>query len=261
MKSLRYLLATVALCVASAFQAAAGNVESGDSAYNAKNYSLALDYYSRALGTQGASSNLYYNLGNTHYRLGNTGQAVLFYERALGADPSNADAAENLAFVRGKIANAPEDDSSFLANLHHAIIAKFAPDTWAWVAFGIFFCAMLCVALYLFTGNVSLRKAGFFGGIILLGIFVYALVVAITSAKAADSHEYGVVTVPTSNLRSNPSGTNSRTEKVIPVPEGTKVLIIDSLPTPDDPATRLWYEVKLNNTTRAWASGADIERI
>lgn len=249
------------LAIAGTTKSFAGNVESGDSAYNAHNYSLALKYYQQALKTQGATSNLYYNIGNTYYRLNNVGRSVLNYERALALDPSNADAAENLAYVHSKITNAPEDDSTFLYNAHHTILSAMTPNAWAWTAFVIFVLAMLAVALYLFTGNVNLRKAGFFGGIILLAVFIYAFVVAWQSAHAVDDNSCGVVIVSTSNLRSNPSSANSKTEKVIPVPEGTRVEIIDSIPTPDDPTTPVWYEVKLNSSTRAWAPGRDIERI
>lgn len=235
--------------------------EAGDSAYNKKNYTEALRYYTDALDNEGSSSNLYYNLGNTYYRMNDIGHAVLSYERALANDPSNDDARTNLDFVKSKIVNAPEDDSTFLHNLHEKAISLFSPDTWAWLAFAIFVIVIGAVAIYLFTSNVNLRKAGFFGAFILLAVFIYALIVTLDSASSASDHNWAVVTAPSTNLRSTPASSNSKTDKVVPVPEGTKVEIIDSLATPDDPMTRIWYEVKVNNTTRAWACGADIERI
>lgn len=235
--------------------------QKGDSAYNKQAYAEALAYYTDALAKDGSSSDLYYNLGNTYYRLGDLGHAVINYERALAVNPSNADAAANLAFVRTKIADKPEDDSSFLGVMHHRVIAVFSPDAWAWIAFVLFVLVCGAVALYLFTSSVTLRKFGFFGGFVLLVIFVYVLVVAFNAASAVDDHEQAVVIAPTTNLRSAPNAATSKTDKVVPIHEGTKLIIVDSLSTPDDPTTRMWYDVKLNNTSRAWVSAADVERI
>ena len=48
------------------------------------------------------TANLFYNLADAYYRQGNRGQAILNYQRALLLDPSHAEAAANLAFVRGQ---------------------------------------------------------------------------------------------------------------------------------------------------------------
>jgi hypothetical protein len=113
----------------------------------------------------------------------------------------------------------------------------------------------------LFTTNINLRKAGFFGGIVVAIIFIYVLSVAKSAADAVDNHEQAVVIVPTTNLRSVPQTAQSKTDKVVPIHEGTKLIIVDSLATPDDPATMMWYDVKINNTTRAWVSSSDVERL
>lgn len=241
--------------------AAKSNVELGDAAYNKKNYDQALMYYTQALNKDGVSSDLYYNIGNTYYRKGNLGQAVLNYKRALALNPANADARINLDFVKTQITDKPEDDSTFLSNLHERIVSWFAPDTWAWVAFIVFFVLMTALALYMFGANVTLRKVGFFGGFILLAVFGYALIVAYQASRGLGDNNTAVVTAPTTNLRSEPASSNSKTDKVVPIHEGTELEIIDSLSTPDDPATPLWYNVKINNTTRAWVSAADVERV
>ena len=263
MKTLRLISIIILLA---AFMVPAGAkamtlAEQGDSAYNKKNFAEALTFYREALEKDGSSSDLYNNIGNTYYRLNDLGHAVINYERALSLDPSNVDAKTNLDYVKTKIIDKPEDDSTFLSNLHQRIIAAFAPYTWAWIAFLIFVLAVGAVALYMFTSNVNLRKVGFFGGFVLLAVFGYALIVAFGAASRHDSHEYAVVIAPTTNLRSTPATSNSKTDKVVPIHEGTRVLILDSVPTPDDPSTRMWYDVKINNTSRAWVSAADVERI
>jgi tetratricopeptide (TPR) repeat protein len=258
---MKKLLIIAVLAIQALTSSALSNVEQGDSAYSKSAYTEALDHYNTALQKEGSSSNLYYNIGNTYYRLGDLGHAVINYERARMVDPSNADARTNLEFVKTKIQDKPEDDSTFLSNVHQNIVSQHSPDTWAWIAFALFVLVIGAVAVYLFTTNINVRKAGFFGAIVLVFVFLYVLSIAKTSADAVDDHEQAVVIVPTTNLRSAPQTAQSKTDKVVPIHEGTKLIIVDSLATPDDPATMMWYDVKINNTTRAWVSSADVERI
>lgn len=257
----RLMLTVAAIVTAGTASGAQSNIQMGDAAYNKKNYDDALIHYTAALQQDGVSSDLYYNLGNTYYRKGNLGQAILNYKRALALNPANDDAHTNLEFVKTQIADKPEDDSTFLSNLHQRILSQMTPDAWAWTAFAVFLTMMTAVALYMFGANVLLRKVGFFGGFILLVAFAYTLIIAFQSARGLEGIDTAVVTAPTTNLRSEPATSNSKTDKVVPLHEGTELQIIDSLSTPDDPATPLWYNVKINNTTRAWVSAADVERV
>ena len=85
--------------------------------------------------------------------------------------------------------------------------------------------------------------------------------IAYQTAGAYDRHDKAVVIVPTTNLSSAPRSTRSEKEKIVPIHEGTKVEIIDSLSTPDDPNVGKWFDVKINNTTRAWLDAQAVERI
>ena len=55
-------------------------VQKADSAYNKDNFTEALKLYMDAARTEGTSTGLYYNIGNSYYRLGNIGKAVVYYE-------------------------------------------------------------------------------------------------------------------------------------------------------------------------------------
>lgn len=240
---------------------AAPLAQQADSAYNREAYSDAVTLYNEAIATDGASSTLYYNLGNAYYRANSLGKAILSYERALALDPSNEEAAINLNFVRTRIEDAPEDDSSFLSNLHKGIVSNMSPDAWAWTALILFIILLGTIALYIFSSNVILRKVGFFGGIVMIFVFAYTIAIAYQTAAAYKSHDAAIVIVPTTNLSSAPRSTRGDKEKVVPIHEGTKVMIIDSLSTPDDPNVGKWYDVKINNSSRAWLNAADVERI
>lgn len=233
--------------------------EQADSAYNNEDYRLAIRLYLRTINEQGFSPEVYYNLANAYYRIDDLGQAVLYYQRALNLDPSMKDARTNLEFVKTKILDRPEDNSTFLTNLHESIIAIYSPDTWAWIAFGLFALLIGSVALYIFTSNVSLRKVGFFGAIIILVITVYASIIAWQSANAYKGSNKAVVIVPTANLRTRPGENN--TDKVIPIHEGTILEITDSMTMPGESSSPKWYDVKISNSSRAWVKASDVERI
>ena len=252
------LLAALSLTVSAS---ALSTAQLADSAYNKQNYREAIELYQQSIATEGRSAVLYTNLGNAYFRNDNLGRAVLSYERALKLDPSDGDARQNLAFVRSRIQDRPEDDSSFFSNMHRSVVASARPDTWAWIAFGVFVLLVGAAALYIFSQNVALRKTGFFGGLVLLFVFAYLLFVAFDSVDRATGTSSAIVTAPSTQLTSAPRGAGSDSDKVVTIHEGTKVEIIDSVATPDDPVSPVWYNVNINHGTKAWLRATDVERI
>lgn len=256
-KLLLIIIAVVGACCAVSAQSLA---QQADSAYNQQDYISAVRLYHQAMNNDGTSAQLFYNLGNAYYRIGKLGRAVLYYRRALNLDPSFEEARDNLAFVNTQILDKPEDDSTFLDNVHHGIRAMMSPNAWAWTAFGLFVFVLACVALYVFSTSVPLRKLGFFGGFVMLTAFIYALVIAAQVSSAHASNREAVIIVPTSNLSTSP-GAKGDNAKIIPLHEGTVVEITDSLSLPGETSSPLWYNVKINNSTKAWVRSVDVERI
>lgn len=233
----------------------------GDSAYAKQAYDMALMHYRAALEADGPSSDLYYNIGNSYYRLNDPGHAVISYERALRFNPANKQARTNLNFVRKNLPDKIQDNTSFLESVQNKITSLVTPDAWAWIALACFIAVLGAGALYLFTANVAIRKTGFFGGIILLLLFIYLLFVARSAANAINDHTKAVVVAPITYMRSEPTTAKDKTEKVLPVHAGTLVEVVDSMATPDDTMTKKWYEVSINGSARAWVAQADVEKI
>lgn len=236
-------------------------LQQADSAYNAQNFRQALSLYNTVLDRKGASTELYYNIGNANYRLGNYGKAIVAYERALRLDPSNADARANLEFVNSMLKGLPEDGSSFLSNVHRNITSFASADGWSIVAFILFVAVLCCAAIYIFGTHTTLRKIGFFGGLAVLVLFIYSFIIAWQTADAPERKDIGIVVADNSRLTSNPGTAKNKNEKTIAIPEGSKVEIIDSLSTPNDPVASMWYQVLLNNNTQAWIDSGCIEKI
>lgn len=258
---LRIFLFLTLLLVGVASVYAAPVAEEADSAYNKESYTQAIELYRQALAENGPNAVLYYNLGNANYRQGNLAQAVINYERALRIDPSFKDARANLDFVNGRLEDKPEDNNSVLTRANDSIVASMGANAWAWLTLGLF--ALLCgaIALYIFSGEVLVRKAGFFGGMVVLVLVIYSIVASSQAAARVNDHSEAVVTVPSTLLNSVPRQPKN-TEKVVPLHEGTKVQIIDSVATPDDPKSPRWYNVRIGgSSTSAWLRATDVERI
>ena len=129
------------------------------------------------------------------------------------------------------------------------------------MALVLFIILLMAIAAYIFSRNVALRKTGFFGGIIIMLTLCYCLYLANESAALALSHESAVVIAPSTQLGSAPRASRGQNDKIVTIHEGTRVEIVDSVSTPDDPVSPKWYNVKINNTTKAWLRSSDVERI
>jgi tetratricopeptide (TPR) repeat protein len=74
--------------------------ERANAAYEAGNYSAAVEDYEKVAGTGVAAPDLFYNLGNAYFKQGDLGRAVLWFERARRLAPRDADVSENLDLTR-----------------------------------------------------------------------------------------------------------------------------------------------------------------
>jgi len=240
---------------------AATLAERADSAYTADNFQQAAMLYSKAAETDGTSSALFYNLGNTHYRMGQLGKAILYYERALKLDPANEDARANLAFVNSRIIDQPGDRGSVMSKIVDDTSSAAHSNTWSWISVGCFALMLGSIAVYIFSENVTLRKISFFGGLALLALTIVGVIMAVIAAGKATSTERAVIIAPSTQLSTSPRQPKDKTEQAILLHEGTVVEIIDSVATPADTVNPMWLDVRIDNSNRAWVSKSDIERI
>lgn len=235
--------------------------QEADSAYMHDDFAEATRLYLQIAETEGTSSDLYYNIGNCYYRQKQLGKAILYYERALRLDPTNEEARTNLEFVNSKITDEPGDRGMFISNTVNGFARKVPANTWAVIAIASFILLLGAIALYVFMSDVRLRKTGFFGAIILLIICVLANIFASVATRYSTSSDIAVVIEPSTLLSTSPRAPKDRSEEAVLLHEGTTVEILDSVSTKTDSTTVRWYDVKVDNSTRAWIRGTDIERI
>lgn len=232
-----------------------------DSAYMADDFSTALELYLETARTEGTSAELWYNIGNTEYRLGHIGKAIIAYNRSLRLDPGNADTRANLDFVSSKTIDKQEEKGSFLSNTADSIATATSADVWAWLAFGLFVLMLGSIALYVFSTTVILRKTGFFSAIALAIGTAGFIIIALRASGIATSKTEAVVTAKSTILSTSPREPKDRSEEAMLLHEGTRVSIVDSVGVPNDTTGLKWYDVRIDNTHRAWIKSSDIEKI
>lgn len=255
-----------------ALEANAGVSETLDSAANAYNdgqYAEAAALYESVAKQSGVSAELYANMGNSYAKAGDYGHAFLCYERSLYLNPSDKEVRNNRAYILSKIedgnkANAKgkkisvvEDAPSFFMRLKHYVTHSHTSNTWA-VWGGISFILLCgCVALYIFSKEVLARKAGFFGGIVLLIGCTIFMTFSFASAKACDTHNQGIITGFKVTLLSEPY--SSAKTSGTPLERGTRLYILDT--DEDKDGNIKWYKVRLNSEFAGWIPADEFEVI
>lgn len=240
---------------------ATGSVSEADSAYEAGDYIVATQLYKSLIEQQGASSDLYLNLGNSYYRTGQQAQSILAYERALRLDPSNRDAKFNLQFVNDRIQDDKGETGTFISNLIDNIALYYHSNTWAWIGLTLIILSVSGVAIYYFNSSILIKKFGFFGSIITIILAVMSLLLSYKALSLMKDDSCAIITSSTAMLSTVPRAPENRMEEAILLHEGTKVKILRSIEVGTDSLKQTWHEVDVDNRHRAWINDDDIEKI
>ena len=222
-----------------------------DSAYVQGSYQQAIRDY-EALLKNGASADLYYNLGNAYYRTENITRAVLNYERALLLSPSDRDIRFNLQMARSKTIDkiVPEQEM-FFVTWYRSLINLASVDGWARTALLSMALAIVLALIYLFSNRIWLRKVGFFGALFLLVLFLASNIFAYQQKQQLVRRSGAIVTAPAVTVKSTPA--KQGTDLFI-LHEGTKVTITDA-------SMKEWKEIRIADGKEGWVEASQIEEI
>ena len=222
-----------------------------DSAYAHGQYQQAIAKY-EALLKQGASADLYYNLGNAYYRTENIPEAVLNYERALLLSPGDRDIRFNLQIARSKTFDkiVPESEM-FFVTWYRSLVSMMSVDGWARTALVALALTIILLLVYLFSERIWLRKAGFFGGVALLVLFVGANIFAWQQKKDLLNRKGAIIFAPAVTVKSTPAANGT---DLFILHEGTKVVITDG-------SMKEWKEIRLADGKEGWIESKHIRVI
>ena len=231
--------------------ASAATKAEADSAYVRGQYQQAISDYESLL-KQGASAELYYNLGNAYYRTENIPQAVLNYERALLLSPGDRDIRFNLQIARSKTFDkiVPESEM-FFVTWYRAMVNMMSVDGWARTALFALGLTIILLLVYLFADRLWLRKAGFFGGVALLILFVMSNLFAWQQKQDLINRKGAIIFAPSVTVKSTPAANGT---DLFILHEGTKVVIIDG-------SMKDWKEIRLADGKEGWIESKKIRII
>jgi len=222
-----------------------------DSAYIRGQYQQAIKDYEMLL-KQGASADLYYNLGNAYYRSENITRAVLNYERALLLSPGDRDIRFNLQIARAKTIDkiVPESEMFFFT-WYRSLVSLMSVDAWAWTALIALALLIVLLLVYLFSDRIWLRKVGFFGGFVLLILFALSNLFAWQQKQDLLFRKGAIVISPSVTVKSTPA--KNGTDLFI-LHEGTKVSITDG-------TMKGWMGIRIADGKEGWIESNMIEEI
>ena len=230
-----------------------------DSLWNAANtayaegqWDVAVSGYEMISGLDLESAALYCNTGNAYAKSGNLPMAILYYERALKADPSYEDAAYNLELMNSRIQDRIEPvPEFFLKKWMKDVSYLMDSDAWAIVALVLLGAVLAMFLLFLLAPSVAGRRTGFFTGVVLLVFVSFALGFSVSQKKAYMAADQAIVMRPVVSVKSSPSAEASKDLFILH--EGTKVTVLDQVGN--------WNNISLADGRQGWLPATDMERI
>lgn len=225
--------------------------QDADAEYSKGNYQQAIKDYEELLKA-GESAELYYNLGNAYYRTENITRSVLNYERALLLNPADEDIRFNLQMARSKtIDKITPESEMFFFTWYRSLVNLMTIDNWARLAIASMILTLILALVYLFASHLTLRKIGFYGGVLFLVVFLLSNLFAFQQKQMLMKRNGAIVIAPSVSIKKTPEA-NSTDQGVIH--EGTRVDIIDD-------TMRDWKEIHLADGREGWIPTSQIEKI
>ena len=179
--------------------------DAANTAYINSDYHRAIDAYRQLILRGYASDKLYYNLANAYFKVGRYGKAILYYNRALRLAPGDADIRYNLdvanTFTKDKIAVVPE---FFLKGWVRSVRMSLGCTAWSVVSLAALALLFALVLLYLLAGRLAWRKAGFYGTLAMLLVFVASTSFAVTERRELLDSTEAVVMSSSVSVKSSP---------------------------------------------------------
>jgi len=219
--------------------------------YTQGKFEEATQAYEEILKTGVESPELYYNLGNAYYKSGLLPQAILNYERAKLLSPHDKDIEYNLELAQSQtIDKIDKVGEFFLKAWIKSLRNKADSDTWAYMSIGFFAMIIAMLFLFYFSRTATLKKAGFFTGLLFLFLFLFSFSFSRNQKQKLVKRNYAIIFAPTVNVKSSPDASGT---EIFVLHEGTKVKVIDELGE--------WRQIELSDGNKGWINVSTIEKI
>ena len=226
--------------------------QSGVDAYAAGDWAAARASWTSILESGQESAALLTNIGSACFKEGDLAHAILYYEKALKADPSYSDAKYNLEFARtflkDRIETVPE---FFVAGWIRSLRCSLDSNVWAVLFLVLLAVALGLLLLFLLGRSAAARKTGFFTGLVALLLSLLCLGFSVRLRSDYSAKTSAIVVSPVTVARSAPDN-NTGTDLFI-LHEGTKVKVLDSVGS--------WDNIELADGRQGWIFTNELEII
>ena len=225
--------------------------DQANKAYTKGQYTKAIEQYESIISSGDVSTELYYNLGNAYWKNKQLGKAVLNFERVLKLTPSNVDAAYNLAIVEEQLVDDLDVIGTFfLKDWWQSFYQALSSTAWVILTLLTVWASMGGLVIWLLGKERDLKKKGFLGGLILLGLSLLFFFAARSQGSFEANSQQAIVLEATIDLKNGP---DTQSTKLISIHEGLKVHLLDKIGS--------WYKVKLSNGEQGWLPITAVEEI
>jgi len=213
----------------------------GNEAYKNGAYAKAIENYTKVLNQELASPELYYNLGNAYFKNQELGKAILYFEKAYKAKPSDNNIKQNLNLAREEIDSPVLEIPEFFLLRYWKTLAGIFP-TILWNLLQLVFALLFLFGIYNWRMGATeeSKLKGFSKAAIGLVLIVLTFFAGRTAYKQSTSQDTAIV-IGVTKLMSAP---DTRSEEKENLSEGVKIKILDQI---DD-----WYKVLLMNKEHGW---------
>ena len=224
--------------------------DSAQSCFMQTRYAEALNLYDSICSLGYSSSDLYYNMGNCYYRLNNIPYSIYYYEKSLLLDPSNNDAEFNLNIANRSLKQVVEVlPKPFYERWWSSLVHIMSADAWTIFSIIMLVLVLVGIGMYLFFGNIALRKTGFSIAVISLLALILSSICAYNATAAIKENNYAVVFEQTM-VKSSP---NADAVNSFEIYEGLTIQVVDS-------ANGL-YNIRLADGKEGWVDSNDVKMI
>lgn len=225
--------------------------EQANEAYARGEYAQALELYQSVADMGYESVALYYNLGNAAYKESQLARAILNYERAARLDPGNEDVAFNLKLANMRLVDKVEVVPQFLvARWWNQFLNGRSSGSWAIWATVFVWLAFIVGVVFLFINRSVFKRIAFFGGIALVAVSLFCVVLGLRKRDLEVNSRYGIVMEANAYVKSAPG--EQGTDLFI-IHEGLKVSVKER--------TGNWMRIQLADGKLGWLNEQQIEEI
>jgi tetratricopeptide (TPR) repeat protein len=223
----------------------------GNQQYAKGQYQQAEQSYLQIVNDGYQSAAVYYNLGNVYYKLDDIPSALLYFEKAHKLNPGDEDINSNIRLARSKTTDKLDQVPEFFVTAWwHSFILSLSANTLGVLSVLLFLAGFAVLILYIFTHSVSIKKASFFTGIVLICFGLITIFIANRQVYYFNNHHQAIIFTSSVTAKSSPDG---NAKPLFVVHEGTKVDIMQT--------DNNWIEVELPNGNAGWITASDVKQI